>query len=139
MHARRSTHSNSRWNRPYQMPRAPSVSTWRPRRNRSNAAPSDTTGKATNITTRSRHSSNPSAAQTQMPQHLQDATRDAKALGHGKGYIYPHDYPGHHVAQSYLPEAMAGTQFYEPGDQGQEAVIAERVRKWREALQRRAR
>lgn len=74
--------------------------------------------------------------QTQVPQHLQDASRDAKALGHGKGYQYPHDYPGHHVAQSYLPESMAGTQFYQPSDQGQEAAIAERVRKWREALGR---
>ena len=74
--------------------------------------------------------------QTQVPQHLQDASRDAKALGHGKGYRYPHEFPGHHVAQSYLPESMAGTQFYEPSDQGQEAVIGERVRKWREALGR---
>jgi putative ATPase len=74
---------------------------------------------------------------TQVPQHLQDASRDAKALEHGKGYLYPHDFPGHHVAQSYLPEAMAGTQFYKPGDQGQEAVIADRVRIWREALTRR--
>ncbi len=74
--------------------------------------------------------------QTQVPTHLQDASRDAKGLGHGKDYKYPHDYEGHHVAQTYLPDAIIGKQFYEPSDQGHEQEIAERVRKWREALQK---
>jgi putative ATPase len=74
---------------------------------------------------------------TQVPQHLQDASRDAKGLGHGKGYLYPHDFPGHHVAQSYLPDELAGSQFYHPSDQGQEEVIAERVRQWRQSMQER--
>src|SRR2546425_1118741 len=52
--------------------------------------------------------------QTQVPQHLQDASRDAKSLGHGQGYQYPHDYDGHHVAQDYLPQALVGKQFYRP-------------------------
>ncbi len=74
--------------------------------------------------------------QTQVPRHLQDSSRDAKALGHGEGYKYPHDFEGHHVAQTYLPDAIVGKQFYQPGDQGHEREIAERVRRWREALQK---
>ena len=72
--------------------------------------------------------------QTQVPTHLQDATRDAQALGHGKGYQYPHNFPGHHVAQSYLPDALVGREFYQPSDQGHEKAIAERVAQWRAAL-----
>jgi putative ATPase len=75
-----------------------------------------------------------SEGKTQVPAHLQDASRDAKGLGHGKGYRYPHDFPGHHVPQTYLPDALAGRQFYEPGDQGYEKSIAKRVSEWREAL-----
>ena len=61
---------------------------------------------------------------TQVPTHLQDASRDGKALGHGQGYKYPHDYPGHFVGQSYLPPDLAGEIFYEPGAEGQEKVLA---------------
>ncbi|MEA3459262.1 MAG: AAA family ATPase, partial [Chloroflexota bacterium] len=35
----------------------------------------------------------------EVPDHLKDAHRDAEGLGHGKGYKYPHDYPGHYVPQ----------------------------------------
>ncbi len=62
--------------------------------------------------------------EVQVPTHLQDATRDAKALGHGKGYVYPHDHPDHWVEQQYLPDAMRGKKFYEPSDQGQEDEMA---------------
>jgi len=72
--------------------------------------------------------------QTQVPAHLQDASRDGKALGHGKGYQYPHDFPGHHVAQQYLPDALRGTRFYEPGREGYEAQVAERLERWRRAV-----
>jgi putative ATPase len=58
--------------------------------------------------------------ETQVPTHLMDSSRDAEALGHGKGYLYPHSYPGHWVEQQYLPDALKGTRFYEPGDQGYE-------------------
>jgi len=37
-------------------------------------------------------------------------------LGHGQGYKYPHDYPGGWVEQQYLPDELAGTVYYEPGD-----------------------
>ncbi len=69
----------------------------------------------------------------QVPQHLQDATRDAKALGHGKGYKYPHEFEGHFTPQNYLPDAIKGMTFYKPGDQGYEVQAAERLARWRAA------
>ena len=51
----------------------------------------------------------------------------AKALGHGKGYIYPHDFPGHYVEQQYLPEGVQGFPFYEPTEEGAEAKIKKRM------------
>jgi putative ATPase len=74
--------------------------------------------------------------QTQVPAHLQDASRDGAALGHGEGYRYPHDFPGHHVAQHYLPDALRGTRLYEPGREGYEARVAERLERWRAAVER---
>uniref|UniRef100_A0A7C3Z0T6 Replication-associated recombination protein A n=1 Tax=Desulfobacca acetoxidans TaxID=60893 RepID=A0A7C3Z0T6_9BACT len=64
---------------------------------------------------------------TAVPEHLQDASRDAAALGHGKDYLYPHDYPGHWVDQAYLPRELAGVKFYEPGTEGAEPEL---VRQW---------
>jgi putative ATPase len=72
---------------------------------------------------------------TQVPAHLQDASRDGAALGHGADYRYPHDFPGHHVAQHYLPEALRGARFYEPGREGYEAQVAERLERWRRAVE----
>jgi putative ATPase len=72
----------------------------------------------------------------QVPDHLKDASRDGKALGHGTGYLYPHDYPGHHVAQSYLPPHLEGTRFYEPSQSGTEAKAANRLERWRRARQK---
>ncbi len=69
----------------------------------------------------------------QVPQHLQDATRDGKALGHGKGYQYPHEFEGHFTPQNYLPDAIKGMTFFKPGDQGYEAQAAERLARWRAA------
>jgi putative ATPase len=69
---------------------------------------------------------------TEVPDHLKDASRDGKALGHGVGYKYPHDYAGHHVPQQYLPDGLAGRRYYEPGGQGYEKLIKERLAKWRE-------
>lgn len=62
--------------------------------------------------------------QTTVPAHLQDAHyKGAKNLGHGVGYEYPHDYPGHYVAQQYLPDEIKNARFYEPGDLGYEKEI----------------
>ncbi len=68
-----------------------------------------------------------------VPKHLMDASRDAKGFGHGQGYIYPHMHEGHWAPQQYLPDGVAGTVFYEPSDQGYEAIVSERLKKWREA------
>jgi len=70
---------------------------------------------------------------TAVPRHLQDANRDAKALGHGEGYQYPHNTPDHYLPQQYLPEQYLGTYFYEPSEQGYEAQLVNRLAKWREA------
>jgi putative ATPase len=67
-----------------------------------------------------------------VPEHLRDASyKGAKRLGHGQGYDYAHDHPGHFVAQDYLG---ADKRYYEPTEQGIEKKIKERVEKWRAAL-----
>lgn len=66
-----------------------------------------------------------------VPNHLKDANRDAKGLGHGKGYAYPHSFEGHFVPQQYLPDDLQGKYFYQPSDQGYEAMIQERLAAWR--------
>lgn len=50
-----------------------------------------------------------------IPKHLRDSHyQDAKDLGHGTEYQYPHDYPHHYIKQSYLPEALKSKQYYRP-------------------------
>ncbi len=71
-----------------------------------------------------------------VPMHLMDPSRDAKGFGHGAGYDYPHNRPGHWTAQQYLPDSLKGVRFYEPSEEGYEAQVAERVQKWREAQAR---
>ncbi len=66
-----------------------------------------------------------------IPNHLKDASRDAKGLGHGEGYLYPHAYRNHYTPQQYLPDEMQGTYFYEPSDVGYERTIKERLDYWR--------
>jgi putative ATPase len=68
-----------------------------------------------------------------VPTHLMDANRDAKGLGHGKGYQYPHEFPGHFIPQQYLPTELLGTYFYKPSDQGYEAQVNETLTRWRAA------
>lgn len=63
-----------------------------------------------------------------VPVHLKDASYPgARKLGHGSGYKYPHDYPGHWVDQQYLPTEMAGTRYYEPTEEGREAELKKRL------------
>ncbi|MEW6547290.1 MAG: AAA family ATPase [Bacillota bacterium] len=66
----------------------------------------------------------------EVPDHLKDSSRDGEALGHGRGYLYPHDFPGHFVPQQYLPPALQGLTFYRPGDEGFEQEIARRLSAW---------
>lgn len=64
-----------------------------------------------------------------VPASLRDAHyAGAERLGHGEGYQYPHDHPGNFVPQDYLG---ATRRYYEPGDQGVERKIRERVANWR--------
>jgi putative ATPase len=74
--------------------------------------------------------------QVAVPPHLQDANRDAAALGHGDGYQYPHDSEGHHIGQQYLPKALLATSFYRPSGEGYEAEVQARLARWREAQRR---
>jgi putative ATPase len=68
-----------------------------------------------------------------VPLHLRNPDHGmARMLGYGQGYRYPHDFPGHHVEQQYLPDALAGERLYAPSDSGHEATIAERLRRWRD-------
>jgi len=59
----------------------------------------------------------------EVPNHLRDGNRDAEGFGHGDGYMYPHAYRDHWVAQQYLPDALVGRVFYTPSTQGYEATI----------------
>ena len=68
----------------------------------------------------------------EVPNHLRDNSRDAEGFGHGAGYLYPHAYRDHWVAQQYLPDALSGRVFYNPTTQGYEATIREEVLSRRE-------
>ncbi|MCI0394023.1 MAG: AAA family ATPase [Chloroflexi bacterium] len=70
--------------------------------------------------------------ESEVPNHLKDANRDKEGFGHGQGYLYPHAYREHWVAQQYLPDALQGKVFYQPGDQGYERQIREQVARRRE-------
>jgi putative ATPase len=67
----------------------------------------------------------------EVPDHLKDSSRDAEGLGHGQGYEYPHEFPGHWVSQQYLPDDLKGKRWYEPGELGYEKTIRERMARWR--------
>jgi len=74
------------------------------------------------------------SASDDVPNHLRDASRDSKDLGHGKGYLYPHAYRDHWVAQQYLPDHLKGQVFYVPGDIGYERHVKERIERYRQSL-----
>ena len=70
-----------------------------------------------------------------VPPHLRDAHYPgAKRLGHGKGYIYPHDEEIGIAAQQYLPDELRGRRYYEPAGRGLERDIAARLEKIRKIL-----
>ncbi len=71
-----------------------------------------------------------------FPKKLRNApTQLAKDLGHGKEYRYPHNFEGHYVHETYLPEKLAGTRFYHPTESGTESAIKARLDLLRENLQ----
>lgn len=63
-----------------------------------------------------------------VPLHLRNAPHPGLAqFGHGKGYKYPHDYPGGWVEQEYVPEDARSGPYYEPTDVGHEARLKARL------------
>jgi len=71
------------------------------------------------------------ASPGRIPSHLQSSSyAGEKQLGIGVGYVYPHDHPGHWVAQRYLPEGLRGG-YYQPSEEGREAAMAEAWRRRR--------
>ena len=69
-----------------------------------------------------------------VPNHLKDTHyRGAKDLGHGTGYLYAHDFPGHYVKQQYLPDELVGKVYYEPTENGVEKRIGAYLRHLKES------
>jgi len=68
-----------------------------------------------------------------VPSHLRDANRDGAAFGDGVGYRYPHAYAEHWVEQQYLPSALQGEVFWQPGGLGWEGERRERMAERRAA------
>lgn len=76
-----------------------------------------------------------SGASGQVPVHLRDGHyAGAKQFGHGVGYVYAHDEPGHVAAQQYLPDTLRGTVYYEPTQHGFERTLTERRERIRRIL-----
>jgi putative ATPase len=64
----------------------------------------------------------------EVPPHLRSgATAGERAMGHGVGYVYPHDHPGGTAAQQYLPDEIADAVVFRPGDRGEEVDLGERL------------
>jgi len=67
-----------------------------------------------------------------IPNHLKDAHyQNAKDLGNGVDYDYPHAHPGHYIPQQYLPDELLGTEYYKPSENGVEKKIKESLARLR--------
>jgi putative ATPase len=72
-----------------------------------------------------------------VPAHLRDAHYPgAGKVGHGDGYLYPHDFDDGIVSQRYAPDSVADRTYYEPSGHGAEARIGERAERIRAILRR---
>lgn len=70
-----------------------------------------------------------------VPMHIRNApTKLMKEIGYGKGYKYAHDQPNALVEQDHLPEELKGRIYYHPTNRGYEAIIKDRLTKWRKIL-----
>jgi putative ATPase len=73
----------------------------------------------------------------QVPAHLRDSHYARSGdLGHGVGYIYPHDVPGAVAAQTYGPEQLGERRYYRPTRYGAEVRYGEVLDRLRQALGR---
>ena len=74
-----------------------------------------------------------------VPMHLRNApTKLMKDLGYSKNYQYAHDSDDALVDQNHLPDELAGRSYYDSTNRGYEAVIRDRLLKWRQILKKRA-
>ncbi len=73
-----------------------------------------------------------------VPRHLRDSSHSLAAarLGHGKGYKYAHNYPGHFVDQQYLPENLRHRVYYQPSESGFEKEVRRRLLAWWKGIKR---
>ncbi|MHB8573076.1 MAG: replication-associated recombination protein A [Candidatus Dormibacteria bacterium] len=70
-----------------------------------------------------------------VPAHLRNAVTSLdREMGAGRGYVYAHDQPEAAGAQAHLPEAIAGTTFYQPRGLGREPELSTPVEEFRERL-----
>ena len=69
----------------------------------------------------------------EVPHFLRDSNLDSKSRGHGAGYQYPHDFPGHYVFQEYLPSPV---RFYHPTEEGDEKRLSARLKELRKKTNR---
>jgi putative ATPase len=69
-----------------------------------------------------------SAGEGRVPPHLRDAHYSgASSIGHGEGYVYPHNDPRGWVEQKYRPEEVESNIYYDPSPHGFEEQIADRM------------
>ncbi len=74
-----------------------------------------------------------------VPLHLRNApTSLMKNLGYGRGYQYAHDDRDGIVLQEHLPDKLKTTTYYQPTNRGYEAIIRDRLIKWKQILKQRA-
>ncbi|HKE18681.1 MAG TPA: replication-associated recombination protein A, partial [Kofleriaceae bacterium] len=67
-----------------------------------------------------------------VPAKLRNAVTGLdRKMGHGADYKYPHEFAGHYVPETYLPDGLVGERFYQPSDSGHERDIAARLAEWR--------
>ncbi len=67
-----------------------------------------------------------------VPRALRDAHyAGSRGLGHGVGYLYPHDDPRAVVTQQYAPDDVSGREYYRPTGHGAERPLVERVARLR--------
>src|SRR5712671_1028193 len=75
-----------------------------------------------------------------VPLKLRNApTPLMKAMGYSGGYRYPHNFAGNYVPEEYLPDALRGQRFYQPGGTGEESAIRDRLERWRAETEERRR
>ena len=74
-----------------------------------------------------------------VPLHIRNApTRLMRDLDYGRGYRYAHDYADGIVDQEHLPDQLIGRRYYNPTNRGHEALVRDRLTKWRRILRQRS-